>query len=276
MVKPEPVSAESSTVNAVRATPAVIQKINEAVRRATATEPTRMVAHLRGLPRFSRDLREYRSLAADSPFPARLRHLQPELTDQHEQAGDALGQYFHMDLHVARLIHARRPERHVDIGSRIDGFIAHLLTFMPVTVFDIRPLQVPPDGLTFEQRNCTSLVGVETNSVQSLSCLHTIEHLGLGRYGDPIDPSSPDAALSEMDRVLAPGGRLYLAAPIGRERLMFNAHRIFDPSRIPSSLANLRLVSFAAVNDAGHLDLQNDPDHYANANYSCGIYEFTK
>ncbi len=56
------------------------------------------------------------------------------------------GHYFHQDLWAAKKIFKRRPMTHVDIGSRVDGFVAHLLVFMPVTAVDIRYLDSNIEG----------------------------------------------------------------------------------------------------------------------------------
>lgn len=140
------------------------------------------------LPRFARDWRAYEAKRTTARFPLRLSEAMPVLVDFTSQAGVASGQYFHQDLHVARRIFDVRPSRHVDVGSRIDGFVAHLLTFMPVTVVDVRPLESEVAGLSFERGDLVNLRSFPTSSVESISSLHTVEHVGLGRYSDDIDP----------------------------------------------------------------------------------------
>ena len=115
-----------------------------------------------------------------------------------------------------------------------------------------------------------------TGSVPSLSSLHAIEHVGLGRYGDRVDPDGCFTAMRELARVLAPGGRLYLGTPIGRERLAFNSERVFDPRTIVETLSALRLVSFDAVDDDDRFVAGADPAAFARATYACGLFEFTK
>jgi SAM-dependent methyltransferase len=230
---------------------------------------------LRKLPRFTRDALAYRRRARGS-FALHTAHLTPVLTDFHAQAGIARGQYFHQDLWAARLIYARRPPQHVDIGSRIDGFVAHLLTFMPVTVVDIRPLETDVQGLRFVQGDMCRLDGFETGSVNSLSCLHTIEHVGLGRYGDPIDPEGWFAAVRELARILAPGGRLYLGTPIGHERVCFNSERVFSPKTILDAVADLELISLAAIDEADRFVPSADVNRIMALSYGCGLFEFTK
>jgi hypothetical protein len=231
----------------------------------------------RHVPRFLRDARAYRERAgAGGSFAFDWGEIQPMLADYDAQAGVAGGHYFHQDLWAARRLYAVRPRRHVDIGSRVDGFVAHVLTFMPVTIVDIRPLESHVEGLSFAQGNVCAMTMFADGSIESLSSLHAIEHIGLGRYGDPIDPDGWRAALGECRRVLAPGGRFYFGTPVGRERLNFNSGRVFDPRTIIEAVAPLRLAAFSAVDDTGALVTDADPAALAQAEYACGLFEFVK
>jgi SAM-dependent methyltransferase len=235
----------------------------------------RLSRTLMSLPRYWGDVARYRSCTPQR-FPMRLRYLKPMLLDYASQAGVADGHYFFQDLWAAQKIFVARPERHFDIGSRVDGFVAHVLSFMPVIVMDIRPLTSDVPGLTFVQADATNLLGISDDSVDSLSSLHATEHFGLGRYADPIDPEACFKAMAAMQRVLRPGGRLYFSVPVGFERLEFNAQRVFDPRTIPMTFHDLQLVSFAAVDDAGVFHPQADPEDFTRARYACGMFEFTK
>jgi hypothetical protein len=236
--------------------------------------PERLATLALRMPRFVRDGRRYRHAQHDR-FPLKWSNADPILTDFGAQAGTAHGHYFRQDLWAARRIHAARPALHVDVGSRIDGFVAHVLSFMPVTVVDIRPLASDIDGLTFIQGNMCRLE-FPSNSIPSISCLHAVEHVGLGRYGDPIDPEGCFTAMRELGRVVAPGGRLYLGTPVGEERLAFNSERVFDPRTVVSTLSALRLVSFDAVDDQDRFVANASLTALARAAYACGLFEFTK
>lgn len=231
---------------------------------------------LSDLPRFVSTLRAYRRMAGSAEFPIRARNLRPMLADRMANAGVGSGHYFHQDLWAARKVFNRRPVRHVDIGSRIDGFVAHLLVFMPVEVIDIRPLTSGTVGLTFVQGDVMSRVGLSDSAVDSMSCLHALEHFGLGRYGDPVDPVAWRGALAAMERALRPGGRFYLSVPIGVERVEFNAHRVFAPRTILGAVPLLSLVTFSAVDDNGELHEDVGVDEFASARFACGLFEFTK
>jgi SAM-dependent methyltransferase len=242
---------------------------------ATAGFDIHRAATLRRLPRFMRHAADYHR-QADGRFPLTLRDLEPVLTDFAAEAGTARGHYFHQDLWAARRIFARRPRQHVDVGSRIDGFVAHVLTFMPVTVVDIRALDSTVEGLTFVRGDMCRLDAFGSGSVESVSCLHAVEHVGLGRYGDPVDPRGWHAALRELARILAPGGRLYLGTPVGRERLCFNSQRVFSPATIIDTVPDLALVGFSAVDDDDRFVANAAPADFAGARNACGLFEFTK
>jgi hypothetical protein len=219
---------------------------------------------------------EYQRLNTSSTFPLRLADAFPILTDRYASAGLAEGHYFHQDLWAAKKIFHERPGAHVDIGSRIDGFVAHLLTFMPVTVVDIRSLISKIDGLTYLQDDATSLSMLQANSVSSLSSLHAAEHFGLGRYADPIDPTACFKFMDSLQRVLALRGKLYFSVPVGRERLEFNAHRVFSPATILDRFSRLRLESFSFVGDDGSLYVDQEPRTLPASEMACGLFEFTK
>jgi hypothetical protein len=237
----------------------------------------RMVRSAQGIPKLVHDSIQYNRQAPPASFRLKVRRLKPMLSDYRGQAGTAKGQYFHQDLWAARRIFQRHPPRHLDIGSRIDGFIAHLLVFMDVEVIDVLALNSTVTGLSFQQEDATSLAGLGSNSIISLSSLHAAEHFGLGRYSDPIDPWAHTTFMSSLQRVLSPGGVLYFSVPIGHERLEFNAHRIFDVSTVLTQFKQLRLMSFSYVDDMGDLHEGACPsDVPRNTSCGCGLFEFTK
>ena len=204
---------------------AIFKKLGTALNLA-GIDAVRLGRTLTTIPRFLREARRYRRAWQATPlhedgegkFGLRWSGVQPILFDYADQAGTASGHYFHQDLWAARKVYERKPARHVDIGSRVDGFVAHVLSFMPVEVIDIRPLTSGIPGLSFIQADATRLEQIGDNTIESLSSLHAVEHFGLGRYGDPIAPLSCFNAMAAFARVLGPGGRLYFSVPIGRER----------------------------------------------------------
>lgn len=225
-------------------------------------------------PTFIAEYVEFRRRSR-SGLPA-VSSIYPILHEKTLQSGVAGGHYFHQDLWAAGKIFARRPKRHLDIGSRIDGFIAHLLVFMEVSVIDIRPLTSGVANLNFIQEDATELKGVANDSVESLSSLHAAEHFGLGRYGDQIDPEAHLTFMKTLSRILQPGGRLYFSVPVGRERVEFNAHRVLSPRTVLQALDGLTLVSFSAVKDDGTLHMDCSPNEMLDQTYACGLFELTK
>ncbi|MFI5071629.1 MAG: DUF268 domain-containing protein [Terriglobales bacterium] len=235
-----------------------------------------MAKSLKNLPTYLKDVRRYRKMNNLPSFNFALSNAFPILTDMDAGAGIAGGHYFHQDLWAARKIYEQRPGQHFDIGSRVDGFVAHLLVFMPVTAIDIRPMRTDIRGLTFLQDDAAELAQLADDSVYSLSTLHVAEHFGLGRYTDPVDPQACFRFMASLQRVLAPGGRLYFSVPVGRERVEFNAHRIFSPQTILNNFSKLRLISFSFVADDGNLYEDRDPANLPQSELACGLFEFTK
>jgi len=232
---------------------------------------------LRSTPRFVSDFYRYRSgLSPQDTFWPRWNKIYPVLSDFHAPAGSVTYHYFYQDLWAARKIFQRRPLQHIDIGSRLDGFVAHLLTFMPVIQIDIRQLPPVIPDLTFIQDDATEMRNFPDCSVESLSCLHAAEHFGLGRYGDPIAPDAWLRLARALARVLKPGGHLYYSVPLGVERVEFNAHRVFAPQTVLSAFSTLRLASFAAIDDGNRFHPEATPEAFAASTYSCGLFEFTK
>jgi hypothetical protein len=224
-----------------------------------------------------RDWFRYRKAehVARSGFALSLRDAYPALHDWFERAGSVPRHYFHQDLWGARNVLESGVAEHYDIGSRLDGFVAHCLCFTRVVMLDIRRLDVPVEGLSFRRANCMNM-DIPSDSIPSLSSFHAIEHFGLGRYGDPIDPMGHIKALREMQRVVAVGGRIYLGLPVGRQRLEFNAHRVFDPVTIASLFEGLRLVEFAVIDDDDVLHRHEDPAAWRHLDFGCGLYHFEK
>jgi len=230
---------------------------------------------------FSKSAKAYtekleQSKHAKKHFPFKWENALPILTEHKEQAAGIDEHYFLQDLYVARKIKEANPKRHVDIGSRFDGFIAHLLTFRDVEVVDVRPFEVPIKGLHFTQDDATELRNFKDNELESLSCLHAIEHFGLGRYGDPIDPDGPWKLSQAITRVLKPGGKLYLSTPIGKQTLYFNGHRVFSPDTIKDMFSDLTLKQFDAITPGYNYLEDTSFDEVKNERYACGIFMFEK
>jgi len=231
---------------------------------------------------FKKDLKEIEEqLHGDKQFP--VTKLFPMLIDKNAEGGTLSGHYFHQDLLIAKRVFSNKPIKHVDIGSRTDGFVAHVACFREIEVFDIRPMQNKIENIKFIQADFMRLKPEMLNYTDSISCLHAIEHFGLGRYGDPIDAYGHLKGLQTIYNVLKKGGKFYFSTPIGKQRIEFNAHRVFNVEYLLSLIKNKYAVErFSYVDDMGDLhenvSLDNEVAVKKNfgCNYGCGIFEMTK
>lgn len=230
------------------------------------------VASLRNLARFWRERRAFIEQGG------RIDRLRPILFDYADSSGVANGHYFHQDLLVAQFVHAAAPAAHVDIGSRIDGFVAHVAAFRPIDVIDIRPLGAGAHpNIRFVQADLMRPLPALAGRYPSVSCLHALEHFGLGRYTDPISVDGHRAGFEAILSLVAPGGILYLSVPVGRRRVEFNAQRVFDPGDVLEwSAGRLALERFDLVDDAGDLRPQCAVADAAGLRYGCGIYSLRR
>lgn len=244
-------------------------------------DPLHLLRSLRGIPRYIYDWRQFRQ-----GYSGRLT-LMPCLHDRYEEGGTTKSEYFWQDLLVARWIFEAKPEKHVDVGSRVDGFVAHVASFREIEVFDVRPVTSQVPGVIFRQANLMDMATLPADLMgggycDSLSCLHALEHFGLGRYGDPINPRGWERGFANMASLLKPGGMFYLSTPIGQERVEFNANWVFDPRTIfrcaeqcglnAQSLTVIsagRTLSFISLTEESLVKLAQD-------RYNLGVFIFQK
>ncbi len=203
-----------------------------------------------------------------------------QLKDYFSNAGQNKGHYFHQDLLVAKMINDTKPKRHVDIGSRLDGFVAHVASFREIEVIDIRPLEKSShQNIKFIKADMMNPLKVP--KTDSLSCLHAIEHFGLGRYNDPIDIDGHIKGICNLVSMLEKNGILYISFPIGKtDEVHFNAHRVFHPKSILKNhiiKSQMELIRFDYVDDLGDLHLNCKIEStLGKLNYGCGIYTLKK
>lgn len=238
----------------------------------------RFLLSLRGIPAFAIDWGRFRRA-----YKGKMT-LVPCLHDRYEEGGTTKSEYFWQDLLVARWIFEGQPQRHVDVGSRVDGFVAHVATFREIEVFDVRPISTQIPGIVFKQADLMQpdalLSGGEY--CDSLSCLHALEHFGLGRYGDPIDPLGYVRGIANMAKLIRPGGLFYLSTPIGKDRVEFNANRVFDPIAIfhcaeSNGLQLRQLTVIGAGASVRQVQVTDEAlRELAQFHYNLGIFVFVK
>jgi len=208
--------------------------------------------------------------------------MYPILDERFKTSGTMSGHYFHQDLYVARQIFFNKPKRHIDIGSRTDGFVAHVAVFREIEIIDIRSQTSKVKNIKFKQANFMKLPIDLVEACDSASSLHAIEHFGLGRYGDPIDYNGHLKAIENITKMLKKNGTFYFSAPIGKQRIEFNAHRVFSIQYLINIFKkNFDLKEFSYVDDKGDffenilLDKQKI-DQNCGCNLGCGIFILKK
>ena len=246
---------------------------------ALEVEPAKIFQRLSRLATFKKELEMFRA-QCDWPID-----LEPKLGDIYDHAG-SLGEYFWQDLWIAKKIFRLNPERHIDVGSRIDGFVAHIACMRKIEVFDLRPLPIQIPNVSFHQIDVLNLPSKYQESTDCVTCLHSIEHFGLGRYGDEINPSAWKQGFENLSKMLKIGGKLILSTPIGYERVKFNAHRVFHPLTIAEhgKSLNLSLEAFEWCHMQKNgswcivesQNIQDDLRLIGNQKYSLGIFVFAK
>ena len=226
---------------------------------------------------FIKDFSTFKKLSRkDGTPPALWKNRRPQLFDKISFTNFDIHYIYH-PAWATRIVRKINPEFQVDISSTL-FFSSILSAFIPVKFYDYRPANIKLSNLTSEAADLTCLP-FKDNSIDSLSCMHTIEHIGLGRYGDPIDPNGDLKAINELKRVLAKGGNLLFVVPIGKPKIQFNAHRVYSYAQIVNCFKNLELVEFSLIPDNA-LDIgiiTNATQKQADEqNYGCGCFWFKK
>ncbi|MCC6509491.1 MAG: DUF268 domain-containing protein, partial [Pirellulaceae bacterium] len=184
--------------------------------------------------------------------------------------------YIYHTAWASRVLAETKPAKHVDISS-LAYFATLCSAFVPLEFYDYRPAGIVLSNLKWGSADLCALPFAD-QSVMSISCMHTIEHIGLGRYGDPLDAEGDRRALHELQRVVAPGGSLLVVVPVGKPRIQYNAHRIYDPLMIQAELPELRLRSWSLVPDDSSCGLLENPTREVALaqRYGCGCFHFCR
>lgn len=233
---------------------------------------TNIISGLVQYRKFISDWKQYKNLQGAERI--RLKDTYPCLFDNTGSFSPG-SHYFYQNIWAFKKIYDSKAEVHVDVGSKAD-FVAMLTVITNVQFVDIRPLDAP------YLKNFKSIEGsilqmpYEDSSLSSLSCLHVAEHIGLGRYGDPLDPLGTKKAAAELSRCLAKGGNLYFSLPIGKPKLCYNAHRIHSPKQILEYFPDLKLLEFSVYDDKKRFIENTDTGSVENAKFACGMFWFTK
>ncbi len=255
----------------------ILKKLYWILQTQFGIDPILFFKGLKNTPRFFLDFIKFKK-----SFNGTMKFL-PCLHDKGVEGGIVRGEYFLQDLFIAQRIFTAKPKRHIDIGSRTDGFVAHVASFRKIDVIDIRPLTNNIENISFFQANIMAEISKKFyKSTDSLSCLHALEHFGLGRYGDPVNPEGFKLGIKNMASMLKSNGILYLSTPIGIPRVEFNGHRIFDPIEIinNANFNKLQLEEFSIIDNRDKVifskNLDIDLEFFKKSNYVLGIFIFRK
>ena len=217
-----------------------------------------------------------KAAGTDKRFSINFKDFYPQVKDKTIKTGFDRHYVYHTSW-AARKVKEINPIKHVDISSSL-YFCGIVSAFTDVDFYDYRPADLHLSGLKSLEGNLHSLP-FETNSVRSISCMHTIEHVGLGRYGDPIDPEGDIKAINEIKRVVQLGGNLLFVTPVGQPKIEFNAHRIYSYEQIISYFDGFELKEFSLIPEHskdGGIIQNADPKFVKNEKYACGCFWFIK
>jgi SAM-dependent methyltransferase len=225
------------------------------------------------LPTFESQFNLFKKLDIDKRLIVRKEDWYPCLEDNTNETNfDA--HYVYHPAWAARIVRKINPAKHIDISSTLH-FCSILSAFIPVDFYDFRPAKLNLGNLKSLKGDLMNL-DFEDNSIHSISCMHTIEHIGLGRYGDPIDPDGDLKAINELKRVCAKDGNLLIVVPVGIPKVAFNAHRIYKPSSIINYMEGFSLKEFALVTDSNDFIMSAELDLASKQHYGCGCFWFVK
>lgn len=238
---------------------------------AMALLAPRPLVGLLHVPKYIRQYLAYKKL--DRREPVRFKDSHPCLLDAVTRTPFD-PHYFHQGAWLARRLVAQRPSLHVDVGSSVLS-MSVLSAALPIVFVDYRPLHVSMSGFSAVAGSITQLPFRDTG-LDSVSSLHVLEHIGLGRYGDPLDAHGSESGARELERVAAPAGRIYLSVPIGRERVCFNAHRVFSAPTVAGWFRRSSLIEFSYVDDEGRFHEKRSLQDVPELEYGCGMFIFER
>lgn len=223
---------------------------------------------------FRDEFDKFNSLDTSHRFKNKWEDIQPCLNDK---TGETFfdSHYIYHPAWAARVVKEIAPTVHYDISS-ILHFSTLLSAFIPVKFFDYRPAKISLSNLTSERVDLNNLP-FPSGSIESVSCMHTIEHIGLGRYGDKIDPDADLRAFEELKRVVRSGGHLLIVVPLGKPVIRFNAHRIYSFEMIEGIFnREFECREFSFIDDLGRYNINADSKNVKRSEFGCGCFWFIK
>lgn len=215
----------------------------------------------------------FKFIKREKRFSVKASDFYPCIKDKTIKTGFDAHYVYHTSW-AARKVKEINPQAHTDISSSL-YFSGIVSAFVSVNFYDYRPADLNLSNLKSSHIDLTKL-DFGNNSINSLSCMHTVEHIGLGRYGDSIDPEGDLIAIKELKRVLSVGGSLLFVVPVGAPKIEYNAHRIYSFEMIKEYFKELKLKEFSLITDNGQFITNADPALVKDQKYGCGCFWFIK
>jgi len=228
---------------------------------------------IKNFPRFIKDLIIFKKKGG------KIRNIYPFFDDFNSVSINFKTHFFHTDLLIAQKIYKDNPENHIDVGSRVDGLVSHVASFRSLDFADIINMNMAP-----HENIKTTILNLGENKMSilkkyfSISCVGVIGHVGLGRYGDDVDPQGHKKAIENLSNLSETKGLIYIMVPVGKSGVEFNAHRVFEANEIIEIFRqnNCELTEFSLVDDFGELHINCEIKDSQNLNFGGGIFTFTK
>lgn len=198
------------------------------------------------------------------------------LNDSTENTGFDAHYVYHTAWAIRKVLEIN-PKKHIDISSSLH-FCSNLSALIPVEFYDYRPANLSLSNLECKKADLTNLPFAD-ESIDSLSCMHVIEHIGLGRYGDELNANGDIKAINEIKRVIKEDGYLIFVVPVGKPKIQFNAHRIYAYEQIIKYFSDFKLKEFSLIPDNAidsGMVLNADKALASTQDYACGCFVFKK
>jgi len=226
------------------------------------------------LEEFKKNFIKKAPLLCDNRFLCEYDDIKPCFDDNTTNT-DFDAHYIYHTAWAGRILAKIKPNKHIDIGSSL-YFVTNVSAFVPIEFYDYRPAKINLSNLDCKSGNIISLPFLD-ESIESISCMHVVEHIGLERYGDPFDPQGDIKAINELKRVLKKNGSLLFVVPLGEKmRIQYNAHRIYTYEYIKKYFEPLRLENFAFINDDGQFISNASDSDVKDQKYGCGCFWFRR
>lgn len=213
----------------------------------------------------------------DHRFNLSFKNFNPQILDKTFKTNFDRHYVYHTSW-AARKVKEINPVKHIDISSSL-YFSGIVSAFIDIDFYDYRPADLYLSGLESKKGDLNNLP-FGNNSIESISCMHTIEHIGLGRYGDKIDPKGDIKAINELKRVVRVNGNILFVVPVGEPKIEFNAHRIYSYKQIIDYFGeNFTLKEFSLIpekTENGGIIMNARPELVEKEKYACWCFWFIK